>query len=103
MLQTHKAFNNTAPEYLLDLNRFYVKGTTIRTRASFNPCLLCGTLISKTRANSFFDRFFVYAAPPLWNAIDLDDCPLMRPKKSQYTSRSEVPCKLILIMFIIFV
>ena len=29
-------------------------------------------VISKTCANSFFYRFFVYAAPTLWNALDLD-------------------------------
>ena len=45
--------------------------------------------ISKTCANSFFDRSFVYAAPTLWNALD--------------TSLSEVLCKLILIVFILFV
>ena len=28
--------------------------------------------ISKMCANSFFDRSFVYAAPTLWNALDLD-------------------------------
>ena len=28
--------------------------------------------ISKTCANSFFDRSLVYAAPTLWNALDLD-------------------------------
>ena len=49
-----------------------VKSTTIRTRASFDPCLLCVFPISKTCANSFFDRSFVYAAPTLWNALDLD-------------------------------
>ena len=68
----HKAVNNTAPEYLRDLIRFNVKSTTIRTRASFDPCLLCVPPISKTCANSFFDRSFVYAAPTLWNALDLD-------------------------------
>ena len=31
---THKAVNNTAPEYLCDLIRLNVKSTTIRTRAS---------------------------------------------------------------------
>ena len=72
LLLTHKAVNNTAPEYLCDLIRLNVKSTTIRTRASFDPCLLCVPPISKTCANSFFDRFFVYAAPTLWNAIDLD-------------------------------
>ena len=69
---THKAVHNTVPVYLCDLIRFNVNGTTIRTRASFNPCLLCVPPISKTCVNSFFDRSFVYAAPTLWNALDLD-------------------------------
>ena len=72
LLLTHKAVNNNAPEYLCDLIRLNVKSTTIRTRASFDPCLLCVPPISKTCANSFFDRSFVYAAPTLWNALDLD-------------------------------
>ena len=50
---THKTVNNTAPEYLCDLIRLNVKSTTIRTRASFDPCLLCVPPISKTCANSF--------------------------------------------------
>ena len=65
LLLTHKAVNNTAPEYLCDLIRLNVKSTTIRTRASFDP-------ISKTCANSFFDRSYMYSAPTLWNALDLD-------------------------------
>ena len=48
-----------------------LKSTTICTRASFDPCLLCVPPISKTCANSFFDRSFVYADPTLWNALDL--------------------------------
>ena len=72
LLLTHKAVNNTAPEYLYDLIRLNVKSTTIRTCASFDPCLLCVPPISKTCANSFFDSLFVYAAPTLWNALDLD-------------------------------
>ena len=72
LLLTHKAVNNTAPEYLCDLIRLNVKSTTIRTHASCDPCLLCVPPISKTCAHSFFDRFFVYAAPTLWNALDLD-------------------------------
>ena len=72
LLLTHKVVNNTAPEYLCDLIKLNVKSTTIRTRASFDPCLLCVSPISKTCANSFFDRSFVYAAPTLWNALDLD-------------------------------
>ena len=72
LLLTHKAVNNTAPEYLRDLIRFNVKGTTIRTCASFDPCLLCVPPICRRCANSFFDRSFVYAAPALWNAFDFD-------------------------------
>ena len=64
--------HTTAPEYLCDLIRFNVKSATIRTCASFDPCLLCVPPISKTCANSFFDRSFVYVAPTLWNALDLD-------------------------------
>ena len=55
LLLTHKAVNNIVPDYLCDLIRFNVKGTTIRTRASSDPCLLCVPPISKTCANSFFD------------------------------------------------
>ena len=72
LLLTHKAVNNTAPKYVCDLIRLNVKSTTIRTRASFDPCLLCVPPISKTCANSLFDKSFVYAAPTLWNALDLD-------------------------------
>ena len=65
VLLTHKAVNNTAPEYLCDLIMLNVKSTTIRTRASYDPCLLCVPSISKTCANAFFDRSFMYAAPTL--------------------------------------
>ena len=65
LLLTHKAVNNTAPEYLYNLIRLNVKSTTIRTRASFDPCLLCVPPISKTCAHSFFEIYFVYSAPTL--------------------------------------
>ena len=68
---THKAVNNTAPEYLCDLIMCIANGTTIRTRASFDPCLLCVPQISIMCANSFFDRSFMYAAPTMWIALDL--------------------------------
>ena len=56
LLLIHKAVNKTAPEYLCDLIRFNVQSTTIRTRASFDPCLLCVPPISEMCANSFLDR-----------------------------------------------
>ena len=62
-------------------------------------------LIKRVLIHSLID-FFVYVAPTLWNALDLD----MRllpfdtfKKKCQDTSLSEVLCKLILIVFILFV
>ena len=73
LLLTHKAVNNTAPEYLCDLIKFNVKSTTIRTCASFRSLFIMCSPISKRCANSFFDRSFVYAAPTLWNALDLDN------------------------------
>ena len=102
LLLTHKAVNNSAPEYLCDLIRLNVKSTTIRTRASFDPCILCVPPISKTCANSFFDRSFVYTAPTLWNALDLDIrlLPFDTFKRCQDASLSEVLCKLILIVFV---
>ena len=117
LLLTHKAVNKTASESLCDLIRFNIKSTTIRTRVSFDPCLLCVPPISKACANSFFDRSFMYAAPTLWNTLDLDIRLLPfdtfkksvktqwlgREKKCQDTSLSEVLCKLILIVFILFV
>ena len=47
LLLTHKAVNNTAPEYSCDLIMFNVKITTIYTRVSFDPCILCVPPISK--------------------------------------------------------
>ena len=106
MLLIHKAVNNTAPAYLCDLIRFNVKSTTIRTRASFDPCLLCVPQISKTCDTSFFDRSFVFAAPTLWNVLDLDIRLLPFSgfqKKSQDTCLFKVLCRLILMIHILFV
>ena len=103
---THTAVNNTAHGYLCDLIRFNDTSTTIRTRASFDHCLLCVPPISKTCANSLFDRSFVYAAPTLWNALDLDIrlLPFDELKiKSQDTSLYKVLCKLILMIYILVV
>ena len=66
LLLTHKAVNNTAPEYLCDLIRLNVKSTTIRTCASFDPCLLCVPPIRKTCANWFFDRSLVTLKVYIW-------------------------------------
>ena len=56
LLLTHKAVSNTAPEYLCDLIRLNVKSTTIRTRASFDPCLLCvPQLVKRVLIHSLID------------------------------------------------
>ena len=80
---THKAVNNTAPEYLCDLIRFNVR---VRRFVHGHP-LICVYYVLpqlvKLCANSFFDRSFMYAAPTLCNALDLDIrlLPLMLSKK----------------------
>ena len=56
LLLTHNAVNNTAPEYLCDLIRLNVKSTTNRTRASFDPCLLCvPQLVKGVQIHSLID------------------------------------------------
>ena len=100
---THKAVNHTAPEYLCDLIRLNVKSTTIRTRASFDPCLLCVPPIS-VLIHSLIVLLCIllhHCGMPLIYIFDY--CPLILSKKSQDTSLSEVLCKLILIVFILFV
>ena len=72
LLLTYNVVYNTVPKYLSDSISVHDKGTTVCTRASFDLCLLCVPPISLMCANSFFERSFVYAAPTLWNALDLD-------------------------------
>ena len=71
-LLTYGTVYNTAPEYLSELIGVNLKSTTIRTRAFFDPCLICVLPISKIYANSFVERSFMYAATTLWNDLDLD-------------------------------
>ena len=53
----HQTVNNTAPEYVCDLIRLNVKSTTIRTRASFDPCLLCvPQLVKRVLIHSLTDH-----------------------------------------------
>ena len=58
LLLTHKAVNNTAPEYFCDLIRLNVKSTTVRTRASFDPCLLCVPQLVKRVLFHFFILYY---------------------------------------------
>ena len=83
LLLTHNAVNNTAPEYLCDLIRLNVKSTTIRTRASFDPCLLCVPPISKTCANSFLIDLLCMLLQHCGMSLIyiLDYCPLILSKK----------------------
>ena len=68
----------------LTSNMFNVKSTTIQTRASFDPCLSCVPPVSKMCDNSFFERSFVYAAPTLWNTINLVDYLMFSTKESRH-------------------
>ena len=55
-------------------------------------------------ANSFFDQSFMYVTPTLWNALDLDIILLSFDafNKKRVTSPFKVLCKLILIIFMLF-
>ena len=61
--------------------------------------------ISKMCANSFFDRSFMYAAPTLWNALDLDIrlLPLDAFKIVKTHLYLKYFAKLILMIYILFV
>ena len=71
LILTHKTFNGSAPEYLCELitkhNNVYV-----RTRRAEDCYLLNVPPISKSCANSFFERSLMYAAPTLWNKLSQD-------------------------------
>ena len=83
LLLTHNAVNNTAPEYLCDLIRLNVKSTTIRTRASFDPCLLCvPQLVKRVLIHSLIDLLCMllqHCVMPL--ILILDYYPLILSKK----------------------
>ena len=72
IILAHMAVHNNIPECLSDLINVKDKSTTIRTRASFDPCLVRVPPISKTCGNSFIERSFKYAAFTLFNTNDLD-------------------------------
>ena len=64
---THRAFYETGPMYLSEL----IKKHNNRTRRANDHCLLSIPPISKMCTNSYFERSFSYAAPFLWNRLDM--------------------------------
>ena len=70
IILTHKAFNGSAPQYLCDL--ITKQSVSVRTGQAEDCYLLSVLLISKSCANSFFERSFMYAAPTLWNKLSQD-------------------------------
>ena len=64
---THEAFNGSAPEYLCDL--ITKQSVSVRTRRAEDCYLLSVPLTSKSCANNFFERSFMYAVPTLWNKL----------------------------------
>ena len=71
LILTHKAFNGSAPEYLCELITKH-NNVSVRTRRAEDCHLLNVPPISKSCANSFFERSFMYAAPTLWNNLSQD-------------------------------
>ena len=66
LILTHGAFYETGPMYLSE--RIKKHNSSNRTRYT---SLLSILPISKMCANSYFERSFSYAAPFLWNRLDM--------------------------------
>ena len=69
LIMTHRAFYETGPMYLSELIKKH--NSSNRTRRANDHCLLSIPPISKMCANSYFERSFSYAAPFLWNRLDM--------------------------------
>ena len=69
LILTHRAFYETGPRYLSELIKKH--NSSNRTRRANDHCLLSIPPISKMCANSYFERSFSYAAPFLWNRLDM--------------------------------
>ena len=69
ILIAHKAFYEIGPIYLSDFIKKH--NSHNRTRRANDHCLLSISPISKMCANSYFERSFSYAAPFLWNRLDM--------------------------------
>ena len=69
LILTHRAFYETGPMYLSELIKKH--NSSNRTRRANDHCLLSIPPISKMCANSYFERSFSYAAPFLWNRLDM--------------------------------
>ena len=71
----HRAFYETGPMYLSELIKKH--NSSNRTRRANDHCLLSIPPISKMCANtctcSYFERSFSYAAPFLWNRLDMSN------------------------------
>ena len=66
---THRTFYETGPIYFSELIKKH--NSSNRTRRANDHCLLSIPPISKMCANSYFERLFSYAAPFLWNRLDM--------------------------------
>ena len=69
LILTHRAFYETGPIYLSELINKH--NSSNRTRRANDHCLLSIPPSSKMCANSYFERLFSYAAPFLWNRLDM--------------------------------
>ena len=69
LILTYRTFYETGPIYLRELIKKH--NSSNRTRRANDHCLLSIPPISKMCANSYFERSFSYAAPFLWNRLDI--------------------------------
>ena len=72
LILTYKAVTGVAPAYLCEIIELTNKSTTVRTREAADPLLLRIPPLSKLCSNTYFERSFMYAAPTLWNDLDID-------------------------------
>ena len=70
LIWTHRTFYETGPMYLSELIKKH--NSSNRTRRANDHCLLSiPPPISKMCANSYFELSFSYAAPFLWDRLDM--------------------------------
>ena len=68
LILTHKAFNGSAPKYLCELITKH-NNVSVCIRPAKDCYLLNVPHISKSCANNFFERSFMYATPTSWNEL----------------------------------
>ena len=71
LILTNRAFHETGPIYMYLSELIKKHNSSYQTRRANDHCLLSIPPINKMCANSYFERSFSYAAPFLWNRLDM--------------------------------